>query len=162
MTASDYFECARLSARELREAVTELATLEEADEQCVPWHPRSDSGAASPGAHGDPTAAAAEARIQDLGRMISARREAVAELRAVVRECQEVVAGIGAACGLRRSRVVSLYYVDLADTWSEVARELGVSLRTVYSDRDAAFEWLDAMGVSGARAAALAAEKIDA
>jgi len=46
--------------------------------------------------------------------------------------------------GERYADVLELYYVDCADTWSEVSWEMGISRMHLYRIRDAAWSWADA------------------
>lgn len=144
MTAREWLETVRECASQLDGLHRELQALKDARRDCLPWQCKGSSMHGSMGGtHSDPTATEAQARIDGLD-------EQIATLTAKVEECESVVGGclrtldvmrrcLGKTC----ADVVELYYVDCADTWSEVAAELGLHRNTVRICRDAALDWLD-------------------
>lgn len=123
----------------------ELSALEYAMDEVTPWQPRAHGGGAR-GASSDPTASLAHARIEGLGREIEAKRAELDGLVEVVGAGLAVIERVRHAVGARAADALELYYVDRSPTWSAVADELGVSLRTVQRDRDRALDWMDIDG----------------
>ena len=99
------------------------------------------------GTHSDPTATLAQARISELDAMVADVQAKLNERIRLVGECGELLMRMERELGRRYRDVLEIYYIDRAGTWSEVAEELGISLRTVIRERDKAIEWLDVHGM---------------
>lgn len=108
--------------------------------------PGGGKGPGPKNAVSDPTGSAAEWRIEDLADL---RRELEA-CEAVVGEALALIDGVRKAMETPWWRVLDLYYIDRLE-WGDVAEELGLSVRTCYRWRDAAFDWLDFVGEANAR-----------
>jgi hypothetical protein len=61
----------------------------------------------------------------------------------LVGECGELLVRMGQELGQRYRDVLEIYYIDRADTWSEVAWEMDVTYRYVQMLRNVAYEWMD-------------------
>ena len=146
MTAQSWLEGVRLHAMNLDVLARELSVLEEAERECLAWSPRG-KGTPRKGSCGDPTASTARARMEGLALQISAKARELAESERVVGDCLRALAVLEAGMGRRHRLAIEVYYVDCASTWSEVACEIGVTVRHVRRLRDAAFAWLDDYGV---------------
>ena len=137
--ARERCERARACAARVEGLRRSLAALEEAMDEATSWHPGSGGGA--PSGTGDPTYAAALSReglADEIARARARLEEAEDEVGGLLRDLEAMRrAGHG-----READVLEVYYVDLSGTWSEVAEELGVSLRTVHNRRDVALVWL--------------------
>lgn len=140
--AGEWWECVRRSARAIEPTLRELDALADADEECLSWYP-SGGGSSARGGTSDPTADMALRRTHDLDRIIAETQARLDELEETVGDALRLLPMIAACVSARAAEVLELYYVDLADTWSEVADALGVSRETVRADRDAAIAWCD-------------------
>jgi hypothetical protein len=96
------------------------------------------------GSHSDPTASEAQARIEGLDSQIVDVRSKLDERIRLVGECGELLMRMERELGACYADVIEAYYIDCADTWSEVAWDMGKHRDTVRMWRDAAFDWLDA------------------
>lgn len=141
--ATDWLEQVRSCASKLDGMHRELSALMQARDECLPWQTKGSTLYASMGgSHSDPTAADAQSRIDGLDEQISAMRAKVDHAETVVGECLRVLDAMRAQLGGLHADVLELYYIDLADTWSEVADEMGLSARHVRRVRDAALGWI--------------------
>lgn len=150
MTAQDFFDLARCQARRIEPLVRELDALRCARDEVLSWEPRTHGGGSSRGAYADPTASAAQSRIEGLDARVAAKETELEEAQLVVGHALSAIDRVRHALGSKVADAMELYYVDLADTWSDVAYELGCSLRTVERLRESAFRWVDERGIVAA------------
>ena len=141
--ACAWLERVRSAAARIEPLVREIAALRDANAEMLPWQTRSAGNGACVGAHSDPTASEAERRIQELGELIADRSRLLEAMQAVVGECGGVLADMAARLGPKHALALELYYVDLADTWSEVADEMGISYRWLCKLRNEAYSWIE-------------------
>lgn len=140
--ARAWLESVRRAAARIEALSRELADLEDAREQVEPWSPRGCGGAKS--VHSDPTAAEAERRMGELDALICGTRARIVASEDVVGECLRVLSRMRDALGDDYTDMIELYYVDRrAQTWSEVADEMGLSVSTVYRMRMDAYAWIE-------------------
>ena len=145
MTAREWLELVRQAASEIEPLQRELTALEDARRDCLPWQTKSSMPYASMGGtHSDPTASEAQARIGGLDSQIMRIRSAYDECTSVVGECLAILGTMRRELDERYADVLELYYIDCADTWSDVANELGRHRDTIRAWRDEAIEWIDA------------------
>lgn len=147
--ASSYFAAARRAASAIEPLTRELAALEYARSTYAKWTPGGGGGARQ--VHSDPTASAAQSRIEGLVPAIQDARARLDALTSTVGDALAVIDGVRRAVGERHALVLETYYIDCAQTWSEVASELGLSRETVRALRDAALAYVDSVGISAAR-----------
>jgi DNA invertase Pin-like site-specific DNA recombinase len=148
MTAREWLELVRLAASEIEPFQRELAGLMAAKRDCLPWQTKGSTLYASMGGtHSDPTASEAQARISELDAMVADVKSKLDERIRLVGECGELLMRLRREMGAVCKDVLEIYYIDRAGTWSEVAEELGISLRTVIRERDKAIEWMDVHGM---------------
>jgi hypothetical protein len=144
MTAREWLELVRQAASEIEPLQRELAGLEDAKRDCLPWQTKGSTLYASMGGtHSDPTASEAQARISELDAMVADVRTKLDERINLVGECGELLVRMGQELGQRYRDVLEIYYIDRADTWSEVAWEMDVTYRYVQMLRNVAYEWMD-------------------
>jgi len=143
MTAAEFWGFVRSSAAAIEGAHRELVALIDADAECVTWYV-SGGGASVRSGLSDPTADMAMRRQADLTRQIADKRAQLDELESVVGHALALLPAIVANVSERAALAMELYYIDLADTWSEVAAELCVSRETVRADCRAVLDWMDA------------------
>ena len=144
MRACEWLARVRLASSRIEGLRRELSVLEDARRDCLPWTTRGSATHGSMGGtHSDPTATEAQARIEGLDERIADVRAACDECERIVGDCLRMLDIMRHELGERHADVIELYYVDRADTWSEVAWEMGVSRRTVCRMRDEAFVWID-------------------
>lgn len=145
MGAREWLELVRECAARIEPLHRELSALEDARRDCLPWQCKGSALYASMGGtHSDPTASEAQARIDGLDEQIARVRAEYDECVGVVGECLRILDAMRRELGERYAECVELYYVDRADTWSEVATELGVSRMHLYRMRSTAWAWMDA------------------
>lgn len=136
MRARELFEQARRASARIEELTYEMQ---------LPSPPRS--GAPGPtGVPGDPTARQAEWATD--GRQAMARELDACER--CVGEALALIEGVRRAIAAPWWRVLDAHYID-RQTFEEVAEALGVDRRTCMRWRDAACEWVDAMGFARAK-----------
>ena len=143
MTAREWLELVRAAAGEIEPLQRELSGLMAAHDQCVSWHTSHGGGGPCVGTHSDPTASLAQARMSELDAMVADVRAKLDERINLVGECGELLMRMERELGRRYRDVLEIYYIDLADTWSEVACEMGITYRHVQRLRDVAYEWMD-------------------
>ncbi|MDO4539142.1 MAG: hypothetical protein Q4B54_13340, partial [Coriobacteriales bacterium] len=91
------------------------------------------------------TARDAERRMAELDSLIDAVEAQRAALEdTLAEEYGTALDCVRAEVGPRNAEALELYYLDPAPTWSDVAREMGMSYRHVCRLRSEAYEWLDA------------------
>ena len=140
--ARAWLERVRSCAAAIDPLVREMSGYEDARESMLPWRSTSRGGSAI-GAHSDPTASAAERRMAELEDLIAESRRRLVALQDVVGECGSALARMAVELGERHAQAIELYYVDVADTWSDVAREMGGHRQTVWRLRDEAYAWIE-------------------
>ena len=134
----------RAAAEAIEPKVREIAALEDARACTLPWQTRSGAGGgAHVGAHCDPTASEAERRMASLDALIAGKRHELDVLTDTVGECGAALDRMRHMLGERHAQAIELYYIDRADTWSEVAGEMGLSYRWVTSLRNEAYAWIE-------------------
>lgn len=140
--ARAWLDLVRKAARCVESLQREISALEDARDELLPWQARG-SGAGGHGTHSDPTASEAESRMEGLSALIASRRAELDMLTDRIGACGSVLMAMGSALTERHAQALELYYVDLADTWSDVAEEMGVTAKTVYRMRLEAYAWIE-------------------
>lgn len=141
-TALAWLEKVRRASSNIEPLVREIAALEDARDQMLPW--RSGSGGHGGGAaHSDPTATEAERRMGDLDELIADRARRLDAMQGIVGDCGTMLGRMAECLGVIHAQAIELYYLDLADTWSEVAAEIGVSSRHLQRIRSDAYGWIE-------------------
>jgi hypothetical protein len=147
-TTSAYaaLELVRLRALSLDGLYREIGALRDAERNVTPWTTRGAGASTSSehGAHSDPTATEAQARIDGLARQIAATQAKIDDAERIVGEGLRLIASVREAVGDQYASVLEIYYIDGASTWSAIAYELGVHRNTVRLWRDIALAWIDA------------------
>lgn len=145
LAARRWLDSIRRAAEAIEPLVREISALEDARDKMLGWRTRgSGSGTRGLGAHSDPTATAAEQRMCELDDLIESKRGELQRRIADVGACGEVLEAMAMAIGEKHALAIELYYVDCADTWSEVACEMDVTYRRVCQLRTEAYAWIDA------------------
>lgn len=139
-----WLDSVRRASAEIEPLVREIRALEDARDEMLGWRTKAGgSGAHSAGAHSDPTATVAEQRMCELDDLILARRGEWKRRVALVGACGEVLDDMGEAIGEKHMQALELYYVDCADTWSEVACEMRISRTRLWQMRIESYAWID-------------------
>jgi DNA-directed RNA polymerase sigma subunit (sigma70/sigma32) len=133
----------RWHARRIEPLTREVPALIEAYRDVLPWA-TSGNGSGSAQAHSDPTANQAYARIDKLEELIERKRAQLEVSEGIVGDCLRVLDAMGRELSERHATVIETYYIDQAQTWSEVASDMGIHRDTVRSLRDSAFAWIEA------------------
>ena len=140
-----WLERVRRAAGRMEPLAREIDALRCARAQMLPWRAGGGgSGGASVGAHSDPTATEAERRMVSLDAEIADAQCRLDALTYVVGECGTVLDEMATRLGEKHARAFEWYYIDRMPTWSEVARELGVTRQRVWQLRVEAYAWIDA------------------
>lgn len=139
-----WLESVRRASAEIEPLACEIRALEDARAETLGWRTKASGTGHGAGAHSDPTATAAEQRMCELDDLILAKRGEWERRVAEVGACGEVLEHMGASIGEKHKDALELYYVDCADTWSEVACEMNVTYRRVCQIRTEAYAWIDA------------------
>ena len=139
-----WLESVRRASAEIEPLVREIRALEDARAEMLSWRTKASGSGHGAGAHSDPTATAAEQRMCELDDLIDGKRAEWERKVAYVGACGEVLERMGEAIGEKHREALELYYVDCADTWSEVACEMNVTYRRVCQLRTEAYAWIDA------------------
>lgn len=134
MMAEEFF-------RWVRDCAVELEGMPETGEEAAAARAGSGMATRSPGTP-DPIGARVAARV-DAEERLRLRRE---RLRRVLDRGRLVAHMVGLAMGESAMVALRAYYVDLEDL-DLIAMELQVSLRTLYSLRHRAFEYIDCAGL---------------
>lgn len=143
MRARAWLDEVRKSAARIEDIVREIRALEQAHERVEAWVSSGSGGPRPRNATGDPTATQAQRRMAELEPLIAMRRRSLEEHQELVGSALAVLSLVADEVGRRDSLALELYYVDGADTWSEVAQEMHVSLRTAQRCRERAIDWLE-------------------
>jgi hypothetical protein len=145
MTARDWLEMVRDCAGELDGMHQELLALIDARDACLPWQTKGSPVYGSMGGScSNPTQAEALGRISGLDDQIALLTAKVNESERTVGDCLMMLDAMRCELGERYADVLELYYIDCADTWTEVALEMGRHRDTVRMWRDEAIAWIDA------------------
>ena len=139
-----WLESIRRASAEMEPLVREIRALEDARAEMLGWRTKASGSGHGAGAHSDPTATAAEQRMCELDDLILAKRGELERKVAEVGACGEVLEHMGEAIGEKHRDALELYYVDCADTWSDVANEMGVSRTRLWQMRIESYAWIDA------------------
>lgn len=139
-----WLDSVRHAAAEIEALGREITALQDARDEMLSWRTKASGAGHGAGAHSDPTAAAAEQRMCELDDLILARQGEWERKVAHVGTCGEVLDDMAQSVGEKHSKALELYYIDCADTWSEVACEMGVTYRRVCQLRTEAYAWIDA------------------
>ena len=124
-------------------ALRELDALMHAQESAERWRTRSQQLTGGRGAFGNPTASAALGNITELPERIAMVRGSLNEDIDTVGQGLALVAMVRRSLGGRPALAIELYYIDRAQTWAEVAREMHASDRTVHRWRDKALDYIE-------------------
>lgn len=138
-----WLESVRRASAEIEPLVREIRALEDARAEMLGWRTKASGAGHGAGAHSDPTATAAEQRMCELDDLILAKRGKWERRVAEVGACGEVLEHMGDAIGAKHKDALELYYVDCADTWSDVANEMGVSRTRLWQMRIESYAWID-------------------
>ena len=141
--ARAWLESVRRAVAGIEPAVRELSALEDARDETLPWKARGAAAGHGQGTHGDPTAEQAERRMSELGELIAKAQARLDGLQETVGVCLRMLDDMGRELGPNHVNVIELYYVNRAETWSEVAWELGLHRNTVRAIRDESYIWLE-------------------
>ncbi len=134
----------RAAASSIEPLVREIAALKDARTRTLPWQTRSGGGGGgSGGAHSDPTASEAERRMASLVSLIAGKRHELDVLTDTVGECGAALDRMRHTLCERHAQAIEMYYIDGADTWSEVASEMDVSYRHLGRLRNQAYAWIE-------------------
>ena len=145
MTSREWLEHVRECAAHIEPLHRELSALEDARRDCLPWQCKGSALYASMGGtHSDPTASEAQARIDGLDEQIVRVRAEYDECVGVVGECLRMLETMRQELGECHAKTIEYYYINCADTWSEVAWEMGRHRDTVRAWREEAFAWIAA------------------
>ena len=138
-----WLESVRRASAEIEPLVREIRALEDARAEMLSWRTKASSAGHGAGAHSDPTATAAEQRMCELDDLILAKRGEWERKVAHVGACGEVLEHMGDAIGEKHRDALELYYVDCADTWSDVACEMRISRTRLWQMRIESYAWID-------------------
>ncbi len=133
MTAEEFFEWVRSCATKRDSAMAVRRHL---------YDKRSSSPLVSSGSGGDPMAYIDAA--MDREREIDAE---IARYDAVRQRAMQVIQAVYQCVPGPAGAILELYYIHMADTWSEVAGELHISNSTLYRVRGQAMAWVDVSGM---------------
>lgn len=141
----EWLDTVRHVSAEIEPLQREISALEMACQQCVPWKTKSASYGSTHGAYSDPTATQVQARLSSQleGKLAATRNQLTLAVK-VVGDCGTVLDRMTQDLGPSSARVLELYYVDVAETWSQVAAELDCGRMTVWRAREAGYDWIAA------------------
>jgi len=140
--AVEWLEHVRHCAARVAVLAPEIQGLEYARNNILPWQV-SGSGGGSAGMHSDPTATQAHARIEGLEKMIAEKTDEFEHAGKVVGGCLRMLEDMSRELGGRYARVIELYYIDQAETWTDVAWEMGRHRDTILAWRKKSVAWID-------------------
>ena len=145
MTVLEWLDRVRDCAGRLDGLHQELLALIDARDACLPWQTKgSPMYGSMGGSTSNPTMAEALSRMDGLDEQIDRLTVAANECERAVGDCLRMLDEMRRDLGERHADALELYYVDCADTWSEVALEMGRHRDTVRAWRDEAIAWIDA------------------
>ncbi len=145
MTARDWLDMVRECAGRLDGLHQELKALIDARDACLPWQTKgSPMYGSMGGSTSNPTMAEALSRMDGLDEQIDRLTVATNECERCVGDCLRMLDEMRHDLGERHADAFELYYVDCADTWSEVALEMGMSRTHLCRIRDTAWSWANA------------------
>ncbi len=139
-----WLDSVRRAAAGIEPLVREIRALEDARDEILGWRTKVSGSGHGTGAHSDPTATTVEQRMCELDDLIEGKRGEWERKVAYVGACGEVLDRMAASIGEKHALALELYYVDCADTWSDVACEMDVTYRRVCQLRTEAYAWIDA------------------
>lgn len=142
--ARAWLERVRVASSRIEPLVREIDGLKDARAEMLPWQTGKGGRGSGVGAHSDPTATQAERRIEGLDELIADKQAKLDAQIRTVGECGEILDAMAAKLGERHAKALELYYIDGADTWSEVAGELGISYSWLCRLRNEAYPWIEA------------------
>ena len=138
-----WLDSVRRAAAGIEPLVREIRALEDARDEMLGWRTKASGSGHGAGAHSDPTAATAEQRMCELDDLIEGKRGEWERKVAYVGTCGEVLERMGEAIGEKHAFALELYYVDGADTWSDVACEMRISRTRLWQMRIESYAWID-------------------
>ena len=139
-----WLESVRRASAGIEPLVREIRALEDARDEMLGWRTKASGSGHGAGAHSDPTAKAAEQRMCELDGLIEDKQAEWQRKMVEVGACGEVLEAMAVSIGEKHALAIELYYIDCADTWSEVACEMDVTYRRVCQLRTEAYAWIDA------------------
>lgn len=142
MTPYEYMSRARLAAQRIEPLTRELAALDDQLAAAQVWKTKADSVGHGKGTTSDPTAQTAEELLERLPRQMADVQADLTECKRIVGDCLAVLNDIGESVGRDAALALEIYWIDGAETWSEVAEELGTSLMLTCRMRDQAYRWM--------------------
>ena len=142
--ARAWLERVRAASSRIEPLVREIDALKDARTEMLPWQTGKGGGGSGVGAHSDPTATQAERRIEGLDELIADRQAKLDAQVRTVGDCGMALEAMAGRLGERHAKALELYYIDGADTWSEVAGELGISYSWLCRLRNEAYPWIEA------------------
>lgn len=140
--ARAWLESVRYAALRIEPLVREIAAMQDAYEQMLPWQSQG-AGSGSARTHSDPTASQALARSEGFEINVERKQARLDVLTQTVGDCGRVLMRLADALTDEHSLALELYYVDCAATWSDVAEELGRSRKWLWQLRDEAYGWIE-------------------
>lgn len=142
--AAAWLDEVRRQAMQVEPLFREHSALADARDRYQTWRVKGSGVASVRGGVSDPTAAEAEARMAELDHLLADVGAKLSHAQQAVGECLEALERMRACRMPSHAMALELYYVDCADTWSEVAREMRCSRRTAMRYRSEGIAWLDA------------------
>ena len=131
----------RRAAAAIEPLVREMGAMSDAYDETLPWH--TTGGGSSKQVHSDPTATQAMARAQSYDEQMADMQRRLDALTATVGEGGRVIGRTGDALGEDHSLAFELYYIDCAETWSDVADEMRVSRTRLWQMRCESYAWIE-------------------
>lgn len=141
-TVRAWLDRVRRAAEAIEPLVREMRAMRDAYDQTLSWH--TSGGSTTRQTHSDPTASQAMARAQSYDEQMADMGRRLDALTDVVGDGGKVIGAMGDALGEDHSLALELYYIDCADTWSDVADEMGCSRTRVWQMRCESYAWIDA------------------
>lgn len=143
--ARDWLETVRHAAARIEPLIREIAAMQEAYDSMLPWA-TTGGGSGGHGTHSDPTAAQAMARSESYDVLIADKRAKLDALYDIVGDCGRVLMRLGGALGDECSLALELYYIDCAQTWTDVAYEMGLTRKQLWRIREKSYGWIEQHG----------------
>lgn len=143
MTPHEYLSRARSCARRIEPLMRELSALKAQLEAAQVWRTKGDDVGHAKGLTSDPTERTAEELLEHLPGQIAEVQADLTECKRIVGDCLSVLNDISGALGKEPALALEIYWIDGAETWSEVAEELHTSLLLTCRMRDQAYRWME-------------------
>ena len=140
-TVRAWLDRVRHAASAIEPLVREMAAMQDAYDQTLSWH--TSGGGSYRQVYSDPTATQAMARAQSFGVQLADMARRLDALTDMVGEGGKVICAMGDALSEDHSLAFELYYIDCAETWRDVADEIGCSVKTLYRMRERGYAWID-------------------